>query len=170
MSNGIFYDNQSKSIGYNPFWIPLNDTKPDTSKNISLAGTEQNPFIANMVHSNEQVNILDGYRDVVIYANANNYLTPGLRSDSYNVGGYWLYYSKYNGILTKLGLIAPEIWIMFHFAYIFTGSFSLAKTNIDFGSIDYGYTLITIMAPLWIPILICLVIILIILYKNQKKK
>ena len=167
--NGIMYNTSTyKPLGYNPFWISLNSSQKE---NVTLAGTINNPLIGKNVNSNTQLGYLGGYYDVLEFANTNSYYVPGLASP--DIGLFKLFYSKFNGIMIGLGNSdSPFFWVSLHFSYKFATEFILSKSNIDFGAINAGYTLLTYIAPLWLPIFIIsgvIIIILIIKVKNWKR-
>ena len=157
--DGLMYNiTTHEPFGYNPFWISLISTQ---EKNVTLAGTINNPLLGENANSNTQVDYLGGYRDVFEFDNTNDYVTPGLSQDN---GIYHLLYSKFNGIMVELGNpSSPFFWISLQFPYEFDTFFILDKSNLDFGSINYGYTLLTYIAPLWLPIFIIFGVVIIIL-------
>ena len=106
--DGIMYNVTTHGpFGYNPFWISLNSTQ---EKNVTLAGTINNPLLGEKTNLNTQVNYLGGYRDVFEFDNTNDYVTPGLNQD---IGIYQLLYSKFNGIMVELvNSISIFFWVM----------------------------------------------------------
>ena len=125
-------------------------------------------MVGKLLTSYEHIEIAWEYRDVYIFTNTVNYFTPG--TSGQNNGSFRISYSKFNGLLVDLGLDSSDLSIMFQYSYIFQWTTVLTKTNINFGPINYGYTLLTIMAPLWIPIIIIMVIGLAILGSIGRKR
>lgn len=158
ISNGIAYSNNLKQLGYVPFWISLNSNSKISTLNMTLDGPLNNPLIGKTNNSNDFQYFLGGERSVLKFTNPYNYIIPGIIS-GYTVGAYQWYFSKYNGILVKLGDYFPLLWSTLQFPYEFLGTFSLDKANIDFGSADLGLTITYYIAPLWLPILMVIIII-----------
>lgn len=159
--NGIMYNTSTyKPLGYNPFWLSLNSSKKE---NVTLAGPYNNPVLGKYVNSNSQLKYHGDYYDVEEYDNTNNYSEPGFIGS--NIGLYQVFYSKFNGIM--FGLPGsddyPFFWVSLHYPYKFTTPFILSKSNIDFGEINIGYTLLGYIIPFAIPIIIITPIVSIIL-------
>lgn len=157
--NGIMYNDLNETLGYNPFWIPINFNP----ENVTLGGTINNPEFGKVNNPNSQKQFLIGVRDVFEFVNTNNYVNPSVIFTTPDNGTFQLFFSKYNGIAVELD-DTSQIWTPLQFSYNFVMcSFYFLKSNIDFGSIDYPYTLLYILVPFSFPIFIISGIIIVIL-------